>query len=386
VRVLFLARNMHLGGAERAFLLYVNALEACHPVVVLLKKEGQLLGDLRTDVPAFYLAAPPPGAADRGRVHQMATLIRECRGLRAIVDRTGARVVSSFLMRSHIVALLTKLLWRLPLRVVLNQHEHLTESARYLYPTWLDRALMRVIARYLFRRADRIVAVAEGVKWDLVTRFGLPAERIVVVHNPIDTQALARRAREPVPGWGRGLGAGGHWALAVGRLVELKGYASLIEGFARLPATLEAHLAIIGAGPERARLEAVIERLGLVGRVRLLGSQENPWSYMAAADVLVLSSLTEAFPNVLGEAMALGVPVLSTDCGAGVREYLEDGRCGLLVPPADPGALADGLRRLFTDPALRRRLVEQGRRRVAALDVRLAVPAYQRVLEEVLRR
>ena len=381
--VLFLARNMHLGGAERALLLYLNHVAALRPVLLLLSREGRLLSELRSDLPVFHVAGSAEAAAYRGRVHQVTTLLQECRRLRAVVTDTGAAVVSSFLMRSHIVALLTKIALRARVRVVLNVHEHMTESAAYLYPTWIDRALMRAITRYLFPRADRIVAVAEGVKQDLVTNFAIPAERITVVHNPIDTQNVQQRARDgPTP---LGGAVGRRWVIAVGRLVPLKGYDCLIEAFARLPPSLDAGLAIVGDGPERPRLEALIRRLGLGDRARLVEAQSNPWRYMAQAELLVLSSFTEAFPNVFGEAMALRLPILSTDCGAGVREYLEDGRSGLLVPPGDAAALADGLRRLLTEGELRRRLVDHGRQRVAALDLPRAVRAYERLLTDVVK-
>src|SRR5207245_8531649 len=118
--VLFLASNMHLGGAERALLLYLNHVAALRPVLLLLSREGRLLSELRSDLPVFHVAGSAEAAAYRGRVHQVTTLLQECRRLRAVVTDTGAAVVSSFLMRSHIVRPAPSTALRARARVVSN--------------------------------------------------------------------------------------------------------------------------------------------------------------------------------------------------------------------------------------------------------------------------
>jgi glycosyltransferase involved in cell wall biosynthesis len=105
---------------------------------------------------------------------------------------------------------------------------------------------------------------------------------------------------------------------------------------------------------------------------------------MARADLFVLSSLTEGMPNVIGEAMALGLPVVATDCSPGVREYLDDGRAGLLVPPGDPRALARGIEQLLSDAPLRRELARRGRERIVQFDLSATVRAYESLLEHLL--
>jgi glycosyltransferase involved in cell wall biosynthesis len=148
--------------------------------------------------------------------------------------------------------------------------------------------------------------------------------------------------------------------------------------------SVPAKLAIIGDGEERAALESLVRELGLTDRVMLLGFQENPWRYMARADLFVLSSLTEGMPNVIGEAMALGLPVVATDCSPGVREYLDDGRAGLLVPPGDPRALARGIEQLLSDDPLRQELARRGRERIVQFDLSATVGAYESLLEHLL--
>ena len=98
---------------------------------------------------------------------------------------------------------------------------------------------------------------------------------------------------------------------------------------------------------------SLVRELGLEGRVQLLGMRSNPWKYMASAAAVVLPSRTEAFPNVIGEALALGVPVIAAACSAGIAEYLDNGNCGVMVRPDDVASLAGAMESLLGDPALR---------------------------------
>ena len=122
--------------------------------------------------------------------------------------------------------------------------------------------------------------------------------------------------------------------LACGRLAPTKNFSLLLRAFA-LVKPRDARLVIIGEGAERPLLEAEIRRLGLIGRVEMPGYVKEPWAYYANARCMAVSSLTESFGMALVEAMAHGLPVVSTDCG-GPREVLDNGRLGPLVGRGDP--------------------------------------------------
>ncbi|HEX4935977.1 MAG TPA: glycosyltransferase [Gemmatimonadaceae bacterium] len=390
---LLLTRNLLTGGAERVLVSYANHARGIRPVVGLLEKRGALLGELHPPLPCLARVdgtVPPSWGARIAPEIPGETFVRlamECLWLRDVVRATGAAVVSSFLMRAHIVALLTKLVLLPRLPVVLNVHEHMTESAPHLYPKRRDRFMMRWITRHLFPRADRIVVVAEALKRDLVERHGVPAAIIEVVYNPLDIgriRAAAGVGPDAVPREPARDGARPQVIVAVGRLVHLKGYDLLLHALARLRRSRDVRLVIVGEGPEREPLEQLARQLQVLEHVTFIGGVTNPWRYMAQGDVLALTSRTEAFPNVLGEAMALGVPVLSTDCTGGIRECLQDGACGLIVPPEDVGAMAEGLERLLGDAALRARLAAAGTARIAEFDLPTVQARYESVLSSVL--
>ncbi len=386
---LYLTRNLLMGGAERVFIDYVNNAQSLSPVVALLERRGGLLGELSIEVPCEArldrTTLPPHFEAIASEIpgESFARLALECLWLKDVAKLTNADVVSSFLMRAHVVALVTKMVFLPGVPVVLNIHEHMSDSAPFLYPLRRDRALMRWVTRCLFPRADRIVVVAEELKRDLVASHGVPAELIEVVHNPLHVERIRAAGGESVaPRWTRSAGA--QTIVAVGRLVYLKGYDLLLHALAKLRATRDVRLILVGEGVERAELEKLATQLGVQDAVTFAGEHINPWKLIARADVLALTSRTEAFPSVLGEAMALGVPVLATDCSGGVRECLRDGAAGLIVAAGDTGAIASGLERILKDADLRATLIAAGHARAASFDLPERLRHYESVLSRVM--
>jgi glycosyltransferase involved in cell wall biosynthesis len=378
-RALFLIHDLKPGGAERVFLTYVQSLQRIHALPVLVRREIELQG---ID-PAAVLDLGPPDHSHRpitrSEIPKSAfALARKAWRLHRLTRTHDARLVSTFLHKSHIVALTAKLFLNPRLRVVLNVHEQLSHHLEHHFRPE-QQPIMRWFTRRYFPRADAIVAVSEGVKRDLIESFGIVPHRITVVPNPLDLNHIRQRAREPI-----NQDVPPRTVIAVGRLVKLKGFDVLLDAFARLPAELDSRLLILGDGAEHGRLVALAAQLGITEQARFLGYQDNPWKYMAHADVLALSSRTEAFPNAIGEALTLGLPVVATDCSPGVRDYLENGRAGLLVPSGDPAALAEALKRVLEDHALRDRLKARGTERVQAFALTRVVPVYESLLESVL--
>jgi glycosyltransferase involved in cell wall biosynthesis len=257
------------------------------------------------------------------------------------------------------VALVAHAIARPSARVVFWVH------AEVVRPAWRYRAFYRPFLRRMLRFADRIVVASPQVR-ELAAELRPFREKCVVIPYAIDphqhdaTPEIAVRVAQLKAESSEPL------VLFVGRLVAYKG----VEVLLRALATMRARAVIVGDGPLRPELEALIRDLGLAERVLLAGnaSPAELTAFYNACDVFVLPSVTraEAFGMVQIEAMSCGKPVVSTDLPSGVPWVNQHGRTGLLVPPGDAAALASALQSLLADPARRSRMGDAGRARVQA--------------------
>ena len=143
---------------------------------------------------------------------------------------------------------------------------------------------------------------------------------------------------------------------------------------------IDARLIILGEGERREQLEKLIEDLGIAHAVSMPGWVDNPYSFMAKADLFVLSSNNEGMPMVLGEALICGCPVVSTDCPTGPREYLQDGRWGYLTPVNDEDALAAAILKSLRNDVDRSALKARG----ADFDINTLIDEYEQFYHEVI--
>lgn len=382
MKTIFLIRSLEAGGAERVFATYVDALRAHEPLVVLhdpIVDRGFEISDRIVARPIIVnrlvrrlLGFAPPLAK-----------VVEAWCLAKIAREAQAKVIVSFLFKSNRVAILTKRLFARDLRVVLTAHEHLSQHIENAHRYGWERAAQRAIARSMWAHASAVIAVSHGVQDDLVQSFGAPPSKVCVVSNPIDASWIRARAQErvdyPFAGSGR------CHLITVGRLSPEKGLDILARSLAVLGRE-SWDWVIVGDGPVRETLRSLIRESGLDARVHFAGMCENPWSLMKHADILVHPSRSEAFPNVFGEAFALGLPVIATDCSPGVREYLSDGTCGVLVPVEDEFALAASIESLAAQPDRQSQLTRAGLQRVLELNPEVAVAQFETVLREAADR
>jgi glycosyltransferase involved in cell wall biosynthesis len=195
---------------------------------------------------------------------------------------------------------------------------------------------------FIYRRIDAVAAVSEGTADSVHNFLGYPRDRISVIYNPVDADALREKADKPATHPWFTAGRTIPVIVSSGRLTAQKDFPTLLRAFRLLTDKTPARLAIIGDGPERTALENLIDELGLKGNAELLGFQENPFKYVARADLFALSSVFEGFGMVILEAMALGIPAVSTNCPSGPAELLR-AHPERLVPTRDPQALANAM-------------------------------------------
>jgi L-malate glycosyltransferase len=266
-----------------------------------------------------------------------------------------------------------------------------TEHGRH-FPDY--RRPKRVVAnKLLLRRGDRVTAVGHFSKQALVDNEGIWADRIEVIHNGIDIDKFKPVSASPEAAEARaavrrelGLGDEQPVVLQVARFHPVKDHATSVKAFGEVvKSNTQAVLLLVGDGEKRAEAQALADKLGLADRVRFLGVRSDIPRLMAAADVFVLSSLSEAISVTLLEAMGAALPIAATDVG-GNGEVVVHGQTGLLSPRGDAVALGANIVTLLADADLRRRLGDAGRRRlVEQFDERRMHERYARVYEEMLR-
>jgi glycosyltransferase involved in cell wall biosynthesis len=277
-------------------------------------------------------------------------LLREDRGAFDVVHAHGALSALLISFRNREIP------------IVYTEHDATPWSCRYRrwYERWIRKAIYRALNVTAFKRANRVVTVFPSQAREIVRYWRVDPAHVSVISNGTDVQVFrpgngeSTRVRTEL-GFDR-------YALFVGSLIQRKCPDLLLEAIAE---TRGVSCVFVGDGPMRPKLERRAQELGIADRVALLGSlapQEMGRIY-SEADVLVLPTVSDAFPLVALEAMACGTAVLATRV-SGLPEMIEDWQTGFLVKPGDVGQLAMGIRFLTGDDKLRRRMGQNGRRRV----------------------
>lgn len=344
------------GGAQRRAVSLANGFAERGRVVDLVAVSSD--GPLREQVaPGVRLVGLETGDWDRTYVRLHAWLPSPTAQVLFCARALGRYLTQvrpdALLSAASYVNLVAVTAWRQagrPMPLVLRASNH--PAGNLPSRVWFRRVIragVRRIAARLYPEASAVIAVSQGVADEVVRITGMPPDRVHTIYNPVVTPELQRRAGIPVRHPWVGDPAV-PLILGVGRLNLQKDFPTLVRAFAAVRRVRPARLIILGEGPQRSRLLSLVEALGLGADVELPGFAENAPAWMARAALFVLSSLWEGLPGVLIEALAMGCPVVSTDCPSGPREILEGGRYGLLVPCQDPQALAEAMLRTLAEP------------------------------------
>ncbi|HET6374248.1 MAG TPA: glycosyltransferase [Candidatus Polarisedimenticolia bacterium] len=232
------------------------------------------------------------------------------------------------------------------------------------------------------RRAARVLFNSRRVRDAVIARDGIPSGRAVVIPNGVPDLAAGPSAGDPVAGLPAGTGP---LIVCVASLRHKKGHEFLLDAFEHVRVRVpSARLALVGDGPLRGELEARVREAGLADAVQFIGHRGNVAAILRSADLFVLSSLEEGMPNALLEAMAAGLPSVTTDSG-GCPEVIEEGVSGFIVPAGRSGPFAERMMALLADEGLRRRMGEAARKRFeTTYTVDRMLAAYHALYEEVL--
>lgn len=334
-RIAFFIPSLAGGGAERIWLILSNGLaELGYEVdLVLGQAHGPYIEQVSSKVRLVDL--------------QVSRTIFGLFSLAKYLKVEKPVALFSALNHANIIALIAQKLARTPTKIFVSVHCFLTLDVGNC--TRKREKLIPLLIKLIYPWSAGIIAVSQGVADELVNVTKIPKDSVSVVYNPVVSEELLIKSKASI----------NHpWLshkdeaviLGVGRLIQQKDFVSLISAFNEVQQHKPARLIILGEGEERGKLEALIEELGLEGKVDLPGFVSNPYAYMAKADVFVLSSAWEGLPTVLIEALATGTSVVSTDCRSGPDEILEDGKVGHLAPVGDIHKLATAILKTIEHP------------------------------------
>lgn len=389
-KVMFLSAHLSYGGAEKVLSeLSCNLPDDIEQVIVLYEKEitypykGRLIS----------LDSPITSLSFFNRAYKF---IQRIFRLKKIIKTENPDCVISFMEEANFINIMVS---ENPIVTV-----HILQS---INPKRLSSLIaIKLLISVLYNRA-KVIAVSKGVKNDLIKKFGVKEEKVQVIYNPVrinETQILS----------GEKINDDFHEnnipiIATSGRLTEQKGQWHLIRAFSEVRKQIPCRLVIMGKGELEGYLKELTRELNLQNDVVFLGWQKNPYKYIAKADVFVMSSLWEGFCIVLVEAMACGLPVISTDCPCGPREILapqnsgnnqindiENAEFGLLVPVCDggfykasdpltkeEGILADAIIQILSNKKLSEHYSKAGAQRACDFDVKKVVREYALLLHKV---
>ena len=327
-------------------------------------------------------AYPVPEWLTVHRLDSRKRLVPSVVNLVGVLRRLKPALVVSFLTRSNIANVMAAGL--------LGHGTVISERANT--SSHHDHSVSGRVSRWLIRRtysrAGAVIAVSGGIGTDLVENFGVDRARVEVIANPVDGAAVRAMGDRPVQA-----AYPAPYVVGMGRLVRTKNFALLIEAFAA-SSLIDHNLVIAGQGPLEQELRTLAQQKGVADRTHFAGFLENPFPVIRQADLYVLPSNGEGFPNGLVEAMVLGTPVISTDCRSGPSEILDDrpemqttsvhvARHGILVPVEDREAMTEALN-LAAQPETRARLAGAAAAGAERYGLETAVARYWDAFERVL--
>lgn len=355
-----LLHDLRGGGAERVMLNLAKGMAAAGRKVtlVLVSAEGAYLDQIPSGIGVVNLA--------------QASVFSAIPAIARYVKANKPSAILSALPHVNVAALLAKRLFRINVRIVLTEHNQITLKASQA--SGLRRKLTFFLVKMLYRYADAVVAVSNGVAKDIEQYANLRRSSVHCIYNPSFSPSILEAAKErPEHPWF--FDSGPDILLAAGRLHKQKAYDVLLRAIALARHHRDVRLLVIGEGEERASLEALRDELRLQNVVDFAGFSNNPYAVMANARLLVMSSSWEGLPTVLIEAMACDLPIVSTDCPSGPDEILAGGTYGYLTPVGDAVALSNAILAALESPK------RGGPERAKAFSVEEAVKRYLEVLD-----
>ena len=370
--------SMSGGGAERVVSYLLRSLRDRNIDVHLVLMNETIKYDIPKEVPIHYLEKSR--AVENGILKIIKIPMLAFRYAK-LLEKIGATHSLSLLARPNYINTLSRKFTRHPYKIAISERNY--PSMQYARKD-LKSKINRLLIKKQYPKADSIICNSKASKEDLRDNFGCDGQNIEVIYNPIDKKAI-----DNIAGLSDFFDPHFFNVVSVGRLQHQKNHELIIRSIKQLKNT---RLYILGQGHLEEHLKKVILEENLNDHVFLLGFDNNPYKYLKSADLFVLGSTHEGFPNVLLEAMACGLPILSTDCKSGPDEMMELKEkkndimvtdYGILVPINDSQLMAKGLSRMQADPEYLKSCKRNGLRRVLDFEKETILNEFIKVLENL---
>jgi glycosyltransferase involved in cell wall biosynthesis len=371
MRILFLLPTYTFGGAERTSLNLLGGIDKKKFRICLVTSKKIFTYFRHIDIEKFI------PLEDIGIDTWFTTCTRffhDVRRVAALLKKENPHLAFGMMHYPSSLLVFAKKIYRSGIKVIVSPRGPSTEYLRHFEPRGIRCISLRTIFRIFLRFADGIIVNSSGMMEECIRDFNAVKKNIAVIHNGVDVKRIRELSREDA---GIEMKKDITVFSAAGRLSKEKNFPFLIKTFSLVRKEREALLLLIGDGFEKNFLQTLSADLGVKNDVLFLGYQNNPYKYIRRSNIFVHTCLFEGFPNIILEAMAIGVPVVSIDCPYGPRDIMKDGESGFLIPVNDEEAMAHALLKLAKDREIRERIGAKGAERAAMLTVQKMVAGYE---------
>lgn len=360
-KIMFFLPSLKVGGAERTIVNLIRNIDSdIFEITLVLAYEEKVENGYLNLIPSYVKVIYLKSTKLRYAVVRLAKMIR----------KMNPDLIFSTINGANIIVFLANLISFNRKPIILRESTNLSQVIG-------NSKIKRILTKYCYNNASRIISLSYGVKEDLVKNLNIDTNNISVIYNPVEVDSINELKRQDVeeiqtiPME--------KVIVAVGRLVDAKGYDTLLKAFSIiLNKGINARLIIVGEGDNEKIILELMNQLNLENKVDLVGYQENPYKFMNIADLFVLASVREGFGHVLVEAMAVGIPVIATRC-SGPMEILENGEHGIMVDIGDYNAIALNAMCILEDEKERTEWIKKGMTRAKEFDAKYIVKLYEQL-------
>ena len=370
MKIAFIINSLGGGGAERVLQTLSNYLvnhEHDITIIVLEQEKPYYILDEKIKIVTLRSSIFAKG------IGKIPFIPLQSFELNRLLKKLEIEQAISFLVRANFVFCFTK--YFSSSKVIISERIH---AKKQYEKDKLENKIMNSLIRSLYKKADKIISISNGIRESLINDYSIDSSKIVTIHNPQNIEQIQTQKKKDIS---FKFNEKFKYFITLGRLVRQKDHATLIKAFKLCNEKFkDSKLLILGQGSLKDDTEKLIQELQLENKVILLGFIENPFDYLKKSDVFVFSSIFEGFGNVLVEAMACGLPVISTNCPSGPSEILENGKYGMLTKVGDEAELAHAMLEMLDDN-MNKKFKTLSLERVLNFDVSIVANKYLDILK-----